>query len=50
MFETFREKQQVSETLDAVLTPLIPFMDEMVQDRLRRAMEVIHDVPIKEDI
>lgn len=49
MFENYAEKQKISETLDAILKPLIPFMSEKAQIRLERAMELIHSIPIESE-
>jgi hypothetical protein len=47
-FKDRKEQRQVSETLDGILVPLLNVVTDEVADRLRRAMEIIHNTGFEE--
>lgn len=50
MYKTRQEKRQISETMDAIIYPLIQFMALEHQECIRRALEILHETPIEEDM
>ena len=46
VFATRKEQRQVCETLDSLLTPILPFLDKDVASRVNRAREMLHDIGV----
>lgn len=48
IYESRQEKRQVSETMDAILYSFIQYLTPENQERVRRALEILHIAPIKD--
>ena len=48
-FDSRLEQRQVCETYDAVLQPLIQYLNKETGDRILRGLEILHSVEVKEN-